>query len=439
MRLGVVIPTLDEAARLPRLLDDLARLPIPIEVVVADGGSTDETPAISVAWGAQLVRARRGRAAQLNAGAAATDAPWLLFLHADVRMPAAARDALVGWIESGSGRAAVFQFALEGRGSYWRVIEFGQRVRQRLLGLCFGDQGLVVAREAFDAVGGYPDLPLMEDAEIALRLRRRHGLATLPAALLSSPRRYEREGRLYGWLRNTALVALYWAGVAPHRLARWYRFARESGPHPPDRTPSAGARELLVFAKAPVAGRVKTRLASAIGASRATAVYRVLGRRVLTQVAGGPYRIVVCYDPPDAAQAVRVWLGGRAGVRLELEPQASGDLGRRLEAGFAAAFGRGAAAVVAVGTDTPGVDRAVVARAFECLQRCDAVVGPALDGGYYLIGLARPAPALFRGVPWSTERVLAVTRERARALRLVVEELDPLADVDTPDDLFRAT
>ncbi|NIP61193.1 MAG: glycosyltransferase, partial [Gemmatimonadetes bacterium] len=282
--LGVVVPTLNEADRLPLLLADLARLPVAHTTVVADGGSTDGTRDLALRRGARVVEAPRGRGVQLNAGARAVgEAPWLLFLHADVRLSAEAGEALAAWLRRGDReRAAFFRFGLEGDDWFWRFLEFGQRLRERIYGLVYGDQGLVVSRELFHDVGGYPEIPLMEDVEILRRLRRRVRVERLPATLRASPRRYEREGRCYGWLRNAALVSLYLAGVGPERLAAWYGpMAHGSGEAPSGRAGPAAdggggpgasrkaSRILLVFAKAPVPGRVKTRLASALGPAAA--------------------------------------------------------------------------------------------------------------------------------------------------------------------------
>lgn len=221
--LGVVIPTINEAGHLPRLLADLAEVPLPLRVVVADGGSADDTLERARAGGAVCVSGPRGRASQMNAGARAIDTPWLLFLHADSRLPLASRSALVSALQSDNGPAAAyFPFRLSGRGWFWRLVETGQRVRERLTGLVYGDQGLLVRREAFEAVGGYPELPLMEDVEMVRRLRRSGRIARLRGPLLTSPRTYQRLGRWKVWLRNGAATSLYLAGVAPERLARWY-------------------------------------------------------------------------------------------------------------------------------------------------------------------------------------------------------------------------
>ena len=170
-------------------------------------------------------------------------------------------------------------------------------------------------------------------------------------------------------------------------------------------------RTLIVFAKVPRPGRVKTRLAAAIGDVEAASLYRVMGRRVLDGVRGGDYRIVVYIDPANELAAAREWLGAAgAGFR----PQEGDDLGERLAHAFRREYRR-APQVCAIGTDAPAVDRRVVERAFAELSAHDLVLGPALDGGYYLIGGTGYWPDLFRDVPWSTEEVMTTTLARAHA------------------------
>jgi rSAM/selenodomain-associated transferase 2 len=223
--IGVVIPTLDEEQRLPGLLGDLRCLAgaVPLDVVVADGGSSDATAAAAARGGARVLATSRGRAHQLNAGAAAARGEWLLFLHADSRLPPAARRALLAaLVDEPDLGAAVFRFAIDLPGPWKRFIELGQALRQRLYGLPYGDQGLLVRRTLFQAVGGYADLPLLEDVALIRALRRRGvAIRTLPAALVTSGRRYRAHGVLRTWLLNVALISLYLIGVPARRLARW--------------------------------------------------------------------------------------------------------------------------------------------------------------------------------------------------------------------------
>jgi rSAM/selenodomain-associated transferase 2 len=228
--IGVVIPTLNEAEFLPALLADLRRVIVPLDIVIADGGSTDGTLAAVSAAGLRTVVAQCGRAGQMNAGARVAKGSWLLFLHADSRLPARARRALLtAVVDEPELEAAVFGFAIDLPPGWKRFIELGQALRQRLYGLSYGDQGLLVRRKLFEAVGGYPNLPLLEDVAALGALRRRTRVRTLPAPLVTSGRRYRRDGVARTWLRHAAIILSYSLGVSPHRLARWRDGGRSRG------------------------------------------------------------------------------------------------------------------------------------------------------------------------------------------------------------------
>ena len=194
---------------------------------------------------------------------------------------------------------------------------------------------------------------------------------------------------------------------------------------------TTGRRVLIVFARAPEVGRVKTRLAAEVGDSTALAIYRRLAERVLAAVqANGSYSITVAYAPGGARRAMREWLG----TEVALRPQAGGDLGARMAGAIGDAIAAGAERVVVIGTDCPQVTAAVVQEAFDRLDAADLVLGPAMDGGYYLIGMARLHSRLFEDVPWSSPDTLRITLESARAAGLSVELLEQRRDIDTADD-----
>lgn len=191
-------------------------------------------------------------------------------------------------------------------------------------------------------------------------------------------------------------------------------------------------RALGILATAPIPGQVKRRLAEEVGPSTAAEVYWQTGRRVIAAAAGTGYRTIVWYRPAQEAAHIREWLEGME--RVELRPQTSGNLGSRLADAFARHFADGADRVVLIGTDCPGVDQRLVTEAFTALGTADVILGPTLDGGYYLIGLREPQPALFRDISWGSDVTLAQTRARVRALRLTLRQLRPLRDVDTALD-----
>jgi rSAM/selenodomain-associated transferase 1 len=190
---------------------------------------------------------------------------------------------------------------------------------------------------------------------------------------------------------------------------------------------------VLVFLKAPRPGDVKTRLARQIGTAAATALYRQWAERQLRVIPAG-WRVEIHFAPPDACYEMRAWLG----ADLNYHAQADGDLGARLRNAFAATLRAGARRVIAIGADCPSLDTACLQQAAAALASSDLVLGPARDGGYYLIGLRREAPELFADIPWSTAGVFATTLARADALALDVHILDEKEDIDDLAALTRA-
>lgn len=431
--LGVVIPAMDEASALPGLLADLSKLALAHHVVVVDGGSRDDTVAVARAGGALVLRAPTGRACQMNAGAAFLRTKWLLFLHADTRLDAAAREAVRRHVARDKPIAAHFRLAFAHPHFWYRLLEAGQRVRERLFGLAYGDQGLLLPRELFFQAGPFPDEPVMEDVILALRLRRARRLMRLPAVAATSARRYEEEGKVRAFLRNARLISRFMAGAPSPALALDYPLRRRQAVNAPPSSQQQSAA-LLVFAKAPRPGAVKTRLAAAVGPDAAAEAYRRMGRMIAVQLADAPAEMTVCFDPPGTEAEMRRWLDPLPRRYL---PQGHGDLGERMARLVRRALtgpDRADRAVV-VGTDAPTVDGAVATRALNALDSADIVLGPSTDGGYYLIGLNAPCPDLFRSIPWSTSSVLAATAARAREQGLDVTYLEMQADIDTLADL----
>ena len=221
--MSVVIPTLDAAGDLPATLAALEGAELIGEIIVADGGSRDDSVAVAQAAGARVVGAPRGRGTQLAAGAAAASGNWLLFLHADCRLAPGWMAAVEAFITApgAAGRAGYFAFALDDSSRAARRLERIVAWRCRTLGLPYGDQGLLIARALYDAVGGFAALPLMEDVDLARRLGRRR-LLPLGVAAFASARRYRREGYIRRPLRNLVCLSLYFIGVPARHIARLY-------------------------------------------------------------------------------------------------------------------------------------------------------------------------------------------------------------------------
>jgi len=219
--LSIIIPALDEEAAIGATLRALEGVP-GCEIIVADGGSRDATRAIAAAHeGVGCIACARGRAAQMNAGAAAARGDIFLFLHADSILAAAAAarlaDALAARPESPGG---AFRFALDSRRARYRLIELGVSIRTRLFHLPYGDQGLFARRAAFEALGGFRELSRGEDLDFVLRLRRLGPLYFPRDTIVTSARRWERDGFARTTLSNWRCLARLAMGRSPRRAAR---------------------------------------------------------------------------------------------------------------------------------------------------------------------------------------------------------------------------
>ncbi|HVT59365.1 MAG TPA: TIGR04283 family arsenosugar biosynthesis glycosyltransferase [Thermoanaerobaculia bacterium] len=223
MRLAIVVPTLNEEGTLRRTLP--AALAVADELVVSDGGSGDRTPEVAGELGARVIRGPAGRGGQLNRGAAATSAELLLFLHADTTLPAAAPGAIRAAIAGGAvGGAFLMRFDTEPP-----LLRLGSRLinlRTRWTRLPLGDQAQFVTREAFAALGGFRDWPLLEDLDFAWRLRKHGRTAILADKVTTGARRFLELGVVRTVTINWLIWAAFVAGVPPRRLARFYRQVR---------------------------------------------------------------------------------------------------------------------------------------------------------------------------------------------------------------------
>ena len=220
--LSIVVPALDAARQLPGCLASLEEAGAG-EIILVDGGSTDGTVALAKSRGAQVIASPRGRGLQLRAGGEAARGDWLLFLHADTRLA-------TGWAQEAAAfmadpnnreRAAVFRFALDDPADQARRVERLADWRARRLGLPYGDQGLLLSRDFYRALGGFKPLPLMEDVELVRRIGRRR-LAFLESQAVTSAERYRRGGWWGRPARNVCLLGAYFLGCPPRLLARLY-------------------------------------------------------------------------------------------------------------------------------------------------------------------------------------------------------------------------
>jgi rSAM/selenodomain-associated transferase 2/rSAM/selenodomain-associated transferase 1 len=225
-RLSIIIPALNEAESIKGTITQLQKCK-EIEIVVVDGGSRDKTVELARVLGAKVLQTDASKAVQMNAGAAASVGDVLLFLHADTHLPDNFDASVMATVSQNGFCAGAVSLEI---GSQARGLRFIERVanwRSRFLQMPYGDQALFVCRDLFNEIGGFPDLPIMEDFEFIRRLRRKGKISILPDCVRTSPRRYLNFGIFKTWCLNQFIIAAYYLGVPPERLACWYR--REKG------------------------------------------------------------------------------------------------------------------------------------------------------------------------------------------------------------------
>lgn len=225
MRCSVIVPALNEADRIAACLADVAAMLITAndECIVVDGGSTDATARIAREQGARVIAGPRGRARQMNAGAAGASGEVLLFLHADTQLPVTARHAIdAAWAARGVRLWGRFDVSLDAAGPAYRIIETMMNLRSRMSGIATGDQAMFVAADLFHAAGGFADIALMEDIDLSRRLGRHARPVNLRARAVTSARRWQDEGVVRTVLTMWALRAGFRLGVSPERLRACY-------------------------------------------------------------------------------------------------------------------------------------------------------------------------------------------------------------------------
>ncbi len=226
MRLSVVIPTLNEEHEIEATIDAIRAGAPNAEIIVADGGSSDRTAELAMSRGARLLRVQRGRARQMNAGAAAAHGDVLVFVHADTKVPRTFEWDLAAALSDPLVVGGRFDVALDGSSTALRLLGRLISLRSRLMRSATGDQAIFVRRQVFDTMGGFAEIDLCEDVDFARRLKRSGRVACLRSRVITSARRWRQEGTLRTVLRMWLIKLLFLSGVSPSKLRRHYADVR---------------------------------------------------------------------------------------------------------------------------------------------------------------------------------------------------------------------
>lgn len=221
MELSIIIPALNEKEVIEKTLMEIVKVP-GIEVIVSDGGSTDSTPEISANI-ARVVKSRPGRGTQMNAGASEASGDVLLFLHADTLLPENWEEKVLSVMSDERVVGGAFSLSIDSAKISHKIIAAAANIRSRVTGIHYGDQGIFVRRSVFEGIGGFRDIPIMEDVDLMRRLKKVGRLVMLKDKVATSARRWDKEGAFYTTIRNWLLITLYYIGVAPRRLYSLYK------------------------------------------------------------------------------------------------------------------------------------------------------------------------------------------------------------------------
>ncbi|MFH1215893.1 MAG: TIGR04283 family arsenosugar biosynthesis glycosyltransferase [Pseudomonadota bacterium] len=225
--ISIIIPVYNERERLPATLAAIGN-DKQLEIIVVDGGSTDNSPEIARKRGIMVIASDLGRARQLNKGAEAAKGEILLFLHGDTKLPAGFIEPVVNAMKRQNFVAGAFQLAIESRRRNVQWIARLANLRSRFLHLPYGDQGLFMRATLFREIGGYPDLPVMEDFSLVRSLRKKGKIILLEDAVMTSARRWESLGVFKTTFINQIMIGGFLLGVSPHLLANFYRGFQKS-------------------------------------------------------------------------------------------------------------------------------------------------------------------------------------------------------------------
>ncbi|MBU2538316.1 MAG: TIGR04283 family arsenosugar biosynthesis glycosyltransferase [Proteobacteria bacterium] len=225
--ISIVIPTLNEALCIGQTVTELVDQP-GVEVIVADGGSSDQTVSLATQAGARVIPAPPGRGSQQNAGAHAAQGKILLFLHADTRLPEGFAPQIRTTLAERGVVAGFFRFGVDAKGWQFRLLEQCTNWRASWFGLPYGDQGLFLSADRFKTMEGFREIALLEDLDLVLRLRKNGRLALLATPVRTSARRWQRLGFARTTMINQIILLGFFFGISPDRLARWYGRSQEN-------------------------------------------------------------------------------------------------------------------------------------------------------------------------------------------------------------------
>jgi len=421
MKFSVIIPTLNEEYSIGKCIENVQHTLPGAEIIVSDGFSADQTVKIALSYNIIVIQDSKNRGAQLNSGAKKATGEVLLFLHADTILPENAYELVEEYFYHPLTKIATFSLSFDVDFPYLKF--YSKFSKYDSLFTKFGDNCIVVARKFFDEVGPFPDWPIFEDVLFLRKARKFTPVHTFPAPVITSARRFLRNGLIKTQLRNFSYIMLYLLGFSPRYLYKRYNKMK----HYNDQA-------VIIFSKYPVEGKVKTRIAKTLGNNFAVKFYKMCAEHTFRQVkkvTGKNIRTYLFYTEEAEKEKIKTWTNHKFLLML----QRGNSLGEKMLNAFRNVFEHGAIKVLIIGTDLPDISAKIINDALEDLENFDTVIGPSSDGGYYLLGMKEFYPEIFKDINWSTSEVFEKTLEQITNLDIAVKILPELSDIDTEEDL----
>ncbi len=390
------------------------------ELIISDGGSTDRTLDVAKGKNVKVINSSKGRGTQLNAGAKAATGEFLIFLHADTFLPDNAFNLIEEFFADPAHKICRFLLGFDFNqrllDTYSRFSKYDTQLTR------FGDSAIIIRKTFFDELGGFENRETFEDVEFLKRASNFGRINILNASVTSSSRRFIQNGIIKKQLVNLLIFIGYLLNVNSQTLSRMFNKKLKN------RTDS-----IIIFVRYPRKGQVKTRLAETTSSEFALNFYKLCAENLIRNIKKIPsVNRFVFYSNKNEKTEIINWLGSK----LLFAPQEGDDLGSRMKNAFEKVFSAGSQKVIIVGTDIPDLSKEIIMKAFELLDSNDVVIGPAKDGGYYLLGMKKMHAELFEKIEYSTSSVLSETLMKIKELNLTYHLLPELRDIDTEDDLL---
>jgi len=419
---SVIIPMFNEEHYIGKNIKSLRKIMPGAEIIAVDGGSSDETINICAKENVKVIKSKRGRGVQLSEGAKAASGNLLCFLHADTYLPDNALELLNDFFRDDGNQICRFKLGFDFE--YWLLNNYSKISEYDFVFTRFGDMCITVRKYFYFKAGGFPDWNFMEDVEFLRKASLESKVKVLQGSVISSARAYVKYGFIKKQIINGLMLTKYFLGFRKYIVQNEYYTQRVKN----------SRAAIIIFARYTIEGKVKTRLAATLGSHYAKEFYKIITHSTITEVKRirKSYKYVF-YSDNKGKRQIKKWLGRR----FFYAPQEGGTLGEKMSNAFLKLFSHGARKAIIVGTDIPDLTNKIIEEAISRLDSYDIVIGPAKDGGYYLLGMKKLHSNLFEGIEFSTPSVLQQTINMIEKLNLRYFLLPELHDIDTEEELIR--